>query len=195
MKGGKPKQESRSVEFRERLIAWKQTPESLRPSLRALACKLGTSHQLLGHYLDGLEQWESKERYRNAKKASEDIRTRANSEGRPMTEWEEQQVHAYTEEAFHAMVSSVLLDTLDRLKRESKRGPLNWHQIKMLKVLARSGFSGAQELLQKCSQCTVTNPKNNLPAISEGSIKGDVKRKHSSSRTECEVLLHPAPCD
>jgi hypothetical protein len=35
--GRKPKQDSRSAEFRGRLIAWKQTPESSRPSLRALA--------------------------------------------------------------------------------------------------------------------------------------------------------------
>jgi hypothetical protein len=43
MRGRKTKQESRSAELRQRLIAWKQTPESLRPSLRALARILGTS--------------------------------------------------------------------------------------------------------------------------------------------------------
>jgi len=55
--GRKPKQESRAIEFRQRLMAWKQTPESSRPSLRALARELGTTHQLLSHYLAGLEEW------------------------------------------------------------------------------------------------------------------------------------------
>ena len=32
-------------------------------------------------------------------------------------------------------------------------------------------------------------------SLSEGSIKGDVKRKHFSHRTEFAILLHPAPCD
>src|ERR1035438_8030118 len=91
MSGRKPKQESRSAEFRQRLIAWKQTPDSLRPSLRALARQLGTSHQLLKHYRDGLEKWRYKERYRKAKMESEEIRARANAEGRPMTVWEQQQ--------------------------------------------------------------------------------------------------------
>ena len=47
MKGRKPKQESRAMEFRRELLAWKQIPEASRPSLRSLACDLGTSHQLL----------------------------------------------------------------------------------------------------------------------------------------------------
>jgi hypothetical protein len=55
--GRKPKQASRSAEFRERLIAWQKTPVRLQPSLRALASELGTSHQLLKHYLDGMEKW------------------------------------------------------------------------------------------------------------------------------------------
>ena len=57
MTGRKPKTESRAAEFRQRLVTWKQTPEPLRPSLRALARELGTTHQLLSHYLDGLEEW------------------------------------------------------------------------------------------------------------------------------------------
>ena len=56
-RGRKPKQESRAEEFRQRLIAWKQEPVRSRPSLRALARELGTSHQLLKQYLDGLEKW------------------------------------------------------------------------------------------------------------------------------------------
>lgn len=71
MRGRKPKQESREAELRPRLVEWKRTPEHLRPSLRALARELGTSHQLLIHYLSTLEQWRREkdlERFRaNAK--------------------------------------------------------------------------------------------------------------------------------
>ena len=150
MRGRKHKQESRSTEFRWKLFAWKQIPESSRPSLRALACELGTSHQLLGHYLDGLDEWECKEHYRNAKKSSEGIRARANAESRLMTGQEVEQVHAHDDAAFHGLLSSMLVGSLADLKREAKRGQLNRHQIKMLKMLARNDFPGAQELLQKC---------------------------------------------
>jgi hypothetical protein len=57
MKGRKPKQESRAAEFRQRLIEWKQTPVASRPSLRALARELASSHQLLSYFLSGLEEW------------------------------------------------------------------------------------------------------------------------------------------
>jgi hypothetical protein len=60
MRGRKTKLESRSAEFRQRLIEWKQTPAAFRPSLRALARELGTSHQLLSHFLSGLEEWRRK---------------------------------------------------------------------------------------------------------------------------------------
>ena len=56
---------------------WKQTPKSMRPSLRALAREIGTSHQLPEHYLKGLEEWQYKERFRQAKKALEGILARA----------------------------------------------------------------------------------------------------------------------
>lgn len=57
MRGRKPRQESRSEEFRQALIAWMRTPAAIRASLRALARELGTSHQLLGHYLSSFEEW------------------------------------------------------------------------------------------------------------------------------------------
>jgi hypothetical protein len=47
MKGRKKKQESRAAEFRQRLVEWSRLPESARPSLRALARELHTSHQML----------------------------------------------------------------------------------------------------------------------------------------------------
>lgn len=57
MRGRKLKRESRAAEFRQKLIDWKQTTESLRPSLRALASELATSHQLLSWYLARYEEW------------------------------------------------------------------------------------------------------------------------------------------
>jgi hypothetical protein len=56
-RGRKPLQESRASEFRQRLVEWKETPAAFRPSLRALARELATSHQLLTHFLSGLEEW------------------------------------------------------------------------------------------------------------------------------------------
>jgi hypothetical protein len=151
MRGRKPDYESRATEFRQRLIEWKQAPESLRPSLRALARELGTSHQLLKHYLDRLEKWQYQERFRKAKKQSEGIRARAAAEGRYMTAWEEQQVRAFDRAAMSAMVAPMLLDQIERIKQADKRGPLNCYQIKTLKLLAQ-GFPEARELLQKYSQ-------------------------------------------
>ena len=151
-RGRKPKQESRSAEFRQRLIAWKQTPVAFRPSLRALARGLGTSHQLLTHYLAGLEEWQYEERFRKAKKESDEIHARAKIENRNLTYCEEQQVRACDRARIQALVVPVLLDTLEDIKREAKRRPLDRAQFKTLKILAKQGVPGAQELLQKCSQ-------------------------------------------
>jgi LmbE family N-acetylglucosaminyl deacetylase len=166
MRGRKPKHESRSGEFRRRLIAWMQTPESSRPSLRALACELGTSHQLLTFYLKRLEKWKGEEYWRQAR----EIRARAKPENRVLTPWEEQQAHAYDRAAIRTTIASMLLDEIQRMKEESERGPLCWQQIKALKIFARE-FPEAQELLQKCSQSSVKNQKNNLPSIPSGAAK------------------------
>src|SRR6266513_3369736 len=171
IKGRKPKRESRSAEFRQRLIAWKQTPESSRPSLRALACELGTSHQLLNHYLKGLEEWQYKERSRQAEKASELIRNRAQAENRLLTPWERHQVCALAREALRAMVTPILLDQLECIKQDAKRAPLHWAQIRMLKLFARQEFPGAKELLKKCQQSSAKNRKNNLPVIHAAASK------------------------
>ena len=152
MSGRKPIRESRATEFRRRLVAWKQTPEWLRPSLRALACELGTSHQLLKHYLDGLEKWRYKERCRKAIKESDQILARAMVEGRPMTQSEEQEHHAHVIAAMRARAGSVLLDELKTLKQEAGRGPLHPAQFKTAKIFVQRGFPGAQEILQKSLQ-------------------------------------------
>ena len=170
MSGRKREQESRSAEFRRTLIAWKQAPESCRPSLRALARELGTSHQLLSHYLDGLEKWRYKERSRKATEESDQILARAIVEGRPMTEWEKQRVHGCTMASLRALAASDFLDKIEDIRQDAKR-PLHPAQIKMLKLFARMGFPEAQELLQKCSHSSVKNQMNNLPAISGGAAK------------------------
>jgi hypothetical protein len=167
MRGRKPKRESRSAEFRRRLMAWQETPESSRPSLRSLASDLDTSHQLLGHYLKGLEKWRHKECYGEAKKKLEQIRARAIAEGRPMAQWEEEQVHAHTREAARALVAPMLLDMLEGIKREAKSGPLDWCQIKTLKRFARTGIPGAQELLQKCLQSGLKKRKRFAEIVKE----------------------------
>src|SRR5258706_14762549 len=89
MRGRKTKQESRDGEIRARLVVWKQSPESSRPSLRALAAETGVSHQLLSFYLKGLGEWQYTERYRTAKQRAnekaDEIRARAKAENREMT--------------------------------------------------------------------------------------------------------------
>jgi hypothetical protein len=138
--GRKPKRESRAAEFRQRLIAWKQLPESLRPSLRALACELGSSHQLLAHYLDGLEEWLFKERYRRAKKQAREIRARAKAENREMT----------MRECVATILTPKLLDDLEKIRQAAKRGSLDPYQFKTLKGLA-DHLPEARWILQKYS--------------------------------------------
>lgn len=100
MRGRKPKQESRAVEFYGTLAAWKQMSQSSRPSLRALARQIGTSHQLLSHYLQRWEKWQAKECTRRGK----EIRARAEAENRSLTPWEAQQAEAYDRDAFQFML-------------------------------------------------------------------------------------------
>jgi len=107
---------------------------------------------LLRHYLVGLAKWQCEERYRKAKKESDEICARAKAENRNLTFWEEQQVRACDRAHIQALVAPALLDTLEDIKREAKRGPLDRAQFKTLKIFAKQGFPGAQELLQKCSQ-------------------------------------------
>ena len=128
-------------------MVWKQTPESFRPSLRALARELGTSHQLLQHHLEGQEEWECKERYKVAKakaqKKAAEIRARAEAEGREMT----------MRECCEAILTPGILHQIEKLRREAKRGPLDHWQIQTLKLYAKQ-FSGAKEILGKCRQMT-----------------------------------------
>lgn len=135
--GRKPKHESRAAELRQNLVAWKQTPESMRPSLRAFAGELGTSHQMLAHYLDGLDRWQAEER-------AKQIRSRAQAEGREMT----------IRECYYAIVLPGLSRKIQQLRQAARRGPLNHWQIRTLKLLATQGFSAANEILGTCRQMT-----------------------------------------
>lgn len=164
--GRKPSHESRATEFRRELIEWKQNPESSRPSLRALARELGTSHQLLAFYLMGLGEWQAREYWRQAR----EIRARAMDENRDLTSWEEQQARAYDRAGAGTMAQFMLLDSIERMKKESEHRPLVWQEIKVLKIFARQ-FPEAQELLQNCSQSSAKNQQNNLPVSSSRAAK------------------------
>jgi len=155
-RGRKPKYESRAPEFLQELMSWKQMPEHLRPPLRVLARQLNTSHQILAYYLDGLEirhAMESKRRdEEESKRRMDEIRARAAAEGRSMTAWEEQQVATYRERRWRSGLSAALLNQLWKLKKKAENGPLDPIEIKMLKIYAKNGYPGAQEMLQRCSQ-------------------------------------------
>ncbi len=56
-RGRKPAGKSMAAEIRAKLIVWHQTPEPRRPSLRALAAEMRTSHQLLSYHLARYDEW------------------------------------------------------------------------------------------------------------------------------------------
>jgi len=158
MRGRKPKKESRATEFRERLLAWKRIPESSRPSLRALARGLGTSHQMLAHCLTGLEKWQADEYWRRAK----EIRAIARTNGRSMTPWEEEQSRALDRRALCLFIESSLDDHVQKLEREIEQtirdGNAPAPQVsKMLRMIASTpagrtahrGTQMARTVLQK----------------------------------------------
>jgi hypothetical protein len=158
-RGRKTRQESRSAEFRQRLLIWKQTPEARRPSLRALARQMGTSHQLLGNYLIGLGKWRYKELCRKAKAQSDAICARAVAENRGFTPLEEEQIRTCDRTIVQSLATPYLLDLFDRIKREAKCGPLDRCQFKTLEMFARRNYPGAQELLQRCLQVGLKKKK------------------------------------
>ena len=170
MRGRKPAAQSRGSEIRARLAEWMRKPEFSRPSLRARACELGTSHQLLSFYLKNLHKWQSKEYWHQAT----EIRARASAESRAMTQQEEQQVYAYNRAAIRAIVAPMLRDDIKRMTEESERRPLWREEIKALKILARH-FPEAQEVLQRCAQGSRKNRGNNLPVIPPDSDKSLIR--------------------
>jgi hypothetical protein len=160
-------QDSRALELRRKLIEWKRTAESSRPPLRALARELGTSHQLLAFYLNGLEKWQGEEYFRQAR----EIRARAIAEDRPLTQWEDEKARAYDRAALHFTTGYMLRDSIKRTKKDSERGPLCWHDIQSLKMLA-SKFPEAQELLEKCLQNGIKKRKRFAVIVRETPRQG-----------------------
>lgn len=75
--------ESQATEIRARLVAWKQSPEP-HISLRELAAEIGTSHQLLSYYLEGLEDWQLKERRLECTRNVKSLRDQAADWDRPL---------------------------------------------------------------------------------------------------------------
>jgi hypothetical protein len=167
MRGRKPKPESRAQEFRTVLISWKRLPESLRPSLRALAHSLGTSHQLLQHYLDNLYKWQYEERARAARQAREQIKAKALAEGRPLTDDEARQSWRYQLEEFRYVGAVALLGSLAKIRQEAKRGPVHPAQVKIAKICLDAGIPGAREVLQICAMVGVKKRKTFAQIVRE----------------------------
>jgi hypothetical protein len=165
-RGRKPASESRAAEIRAKLLAWRQMPEPQRISLRALGHELGTSHQLLGHYLKGWEKWQSKEYRRQAR----EISAHAEAETRPWIAAEMQrQAQALEKAAFQSMVGSLLDDTLRKLRRNARGRQFSRGEIKMLSLLASRGYREAQKILDRASSTEIA--EDNLPQTVNGQAK------------------------
>ena len=117
-----------------------------------LASQLGTSHQLLTHYLQRLDRWQLAEQAKAAREQSVAIRTRAESQGRPLDQIEESAVRSQNLAAAWFSIEATLLKNLDQIKGAAKLGLLDWHQFQILKRMVNgqwAGVSEAQGLLQK----------------------------------------------
>jgi hypothetical protein len=155
-RGRKPADESGAAVIRTRLVSWRQAPKEQRPSLRALAVELGTSHQLLSFYLRGLDQWQKEEYQRRAKA----IRDRAEAENRYLTPWEESQMKVLERAAFVCMIDEILAPTLKRLEADAKAGTLSKQELKVITLMAQRGAPIARKILEK--------RRNNLPVQPTG---------------------------
>jgi hypothetical protein len=125
--GEKPKRghrlanESNVTAIHSRLASWLREPEDQRPSLRALAIELSTSHQLLSFYLKGQNDWQQKEYKRRAKA----IIDQAHAENRFMTPWEESQVRDLERWAFCCRIDSILQPMFQRWEANAKARTLS----------------------------------------------------------------------
>jgi len=182
MRGRKPKWESRALEFYGRLASWKQMPESARLSLRALARQLGTSHQLLSHYLRGWPKWQAKQYRRRAK----EIRSRAEIENRTLTLWEAQQARVYDQAASQVMIESVLDRCMMDLERDANVGRLKRVQVKMLKLLASRGWRKAQDILAKYTFDRTLKGNSSCAEEIREAIEGQHARQHSPVKIICQ---------
>jgi hypothetical protein len=121
---------------------------------------MGTSHQLLSFYLRRWDKWQEKEYRRKAN----NIRARAESENRPLTQWEQSQADAYQREAFQAMLTRVLDSGLKKMLMRLMTGDvLSKPELRFVNLAARKGFPVAHKVLAMCGQNRPKNQKNNLP--------------------------------
>jgi hypothetical protein len=125
MKGRKRKQDSRAGEIRERLLVWEQESESSRPSLRSLARDLGTSHQLLSHYLEGLGVWQAT---------------------RQMNEY--QRLRVYGRKFVGQMLVVAMEKALVYWRRQARKKKLTTEQVETLEELTSKGHKGARKILE-----------------------------------------------
>ena len=144
-RGRKPIGDSQANAIRMRLVSWRQTPDTSRISLRALASELGTSHQLLSFYLRGLDKWQTEEYMRRANA----FRDLADAENRRMTPWEESQAVALERAAFRCMIDDALIPTIKQLTAVNQAGTLSKQTLKVVVLLARRGVPIAQKILEK----------------------------------------------
>lgn len=170
-RGRKSKYESRASEFRRKLAVWRQMPEGSRPSLRALARELGTSHQMLAYLLKRLEEWEHKENSRRERQHALGIRTRAKAENRQTTTWEEQQIQLHERASLRSFLEFGLLGVLKHWGRElaqaAKDGkPPAPEAKKLLRIFASRGNQTAQAIIEKYWPIKPNGQENNLPAVS-----------------------------
>jgi hypothetical protein len=113
--------------------------------------ELKTSHQLLKHYLDGLEEWLAGEYWTRAK----EIRATARAEGRAMTPSEAEEAIAFDRRALRLYLEATFADHVKSLERQVEESITNGKappiQIsKMLKINAAiQGGRRAEQAAQR----------------------------------------------
>ncbi len=145
-RGRRPANESQAAAIRGRLIAWKQTPEGQRVSLRALAIELGTSHQLVSFYLKSLSDWQ-KNHYKQRAKA---ICDQARAEKRCLTAFEQAQVVSLGRAEYQWMIDAAMGPVLKKLEEQAAAGQLSGQVIRVVSVLAQRGIPEAQKIMKQC---------------------------------------------
>ena len=148
-RGRKPKEESHAEESHEELAAWRQMPESSRPSLRKLADQLGTSEQLLSHYLKTQDEWDAN---RQAAKCQ------ASGDARGWLYWWRRAALCELVRKIERRWSVAGSDAGRRLSRGLKRIEAKFRReeretdLKSLKMFASAGIPRAQEVLAKLNK-------------------------------------------
>ena len=144
-KGRKPAHESPAAAICERLESWRRAPEAQKPSLRALAQELGTSHQLLSFHVRRLTKRQEKE-YRVK---AQEIR----SKGLVMTYADEQQAFAYDRAALQALLHDVLELIFQKIEARTKVGDLCPYELEVVSVAVRRGNPQALKIKQALARC------------------------------------------